>query len=135
MIPVLKTLTCYAQNTHITKMYSEIQEAMKAAGEDNSVVVTVLTGAGDYYCSGNDLSNFATIPPEGPKVLAAQGKKVLLLVPTLIIWVVLSSFVASQQSLCIRFYSLSKATCSSCEWTSSWPVGDFARTLRLCLCV
>ncbi|KAL5467667.1 hypothetical protein EMCRGX_G031930 [Ephydatia muelleri] len=60
------------------QMYSEIQEAMKAAGEDKSVVVTVLTGAGDYYCSGNDLSNFATIPPEGPKALAAQGKKVLL---------------------------------------------------------
>lgn len=60
------------------QMYSEIQEAMKAAGEDRSVVVTVLTGAGDYYCSGNDLSNFATIPPEGPKALAAQGKKVLL---------------------------------------------------------
>ena len=74
---------------------------MKAAGEDKSVVVTVLTGAGDYYCSGNDLSNFATIPPEGPKALAAQGKKVLLLVPTLIIWVVLSAFCCfSTEPLC-----------------------------------
>ena len=59
-------------------MYTEVQHALQAAGEDNSVVVTVITGAGDYYCSGNDLSNFTQIPPEGPEKLAAQAKEILL---------------------------------------------------------
>ena len=60
-------------------MYSEIKTALKEAGEDDNVVITMLTGAGSYYCSGNDLSNFATIPPEGPKKLAAEGKEILRL--------------------------------------------------------
>ena len=58
-------------------MYSEIQDALRVAGSDNSVVVTMITGAGDYYCSGNDLSNFAQIPPEGPQKLAAQARDIL----------------------------------------------------------
>ena len=59
-------------------MYSEVQHALQAAGTDNSVTVTVITGAGDYYCSGNDLGNFTQIPPEGPEKLAAQAKQILL---------------------------------------------------------
>ena len=59
-------------------MYGEIQQALEDAGRDGSVAVTVITGAGDYYCSGNDLSNFATIPPEGPQKLAAEGRQTLL---------------------------------------------------------
>lgn len=47
------------------------------AGDDSSVVVTVITGAGDYYCSGNDLSNFMNIPPEGPEKLAREAKGIL----------------------------------------------------------
>ena len=47
------------------------------AGDNNSVVVAMITGEGDYYCSGNDLSNFANIPPEGPKKLAADAKEIL----------------------------------------------------------
>ena len=62
----------------VLQMYKEVQHALLAAGEDDSVVVTVITGAGDYYCSGNDLSNFAQIPPEGPQKLAAEAKKILL---------------------------------------------------------
>ena len=58
-------------------MYSEIQDALKVAGQDDRVVVAVLTGAGDYYCSGNDLSNFTQIPPEGPQKLAAEAKGIL----------------------------------------------------------
>ena len=58
-------------------MYTEIETALKEAGNDKNVVVTMLTGAGNYYCSGNDLSNFATIPPEGPQKLAAEGKEIL----------------------------------------------------------
>lgn len=59
-------------------MYSEIQDALKAAGQDSSVVLAAITGAGDYYCSGNDLTNFVNIPPEGPAKLAAQARSILL---------------------------------------------------------
>ena len=59
-------------------MYQEVQHALRTAGEDGSVVVAVITGAGDYYCSGNDLSNFMQIPPEGPAKFAAEAKKILL---------------------------------------------------------
>ena len=59
-------------------MYKEVQHALEEAGQDSSVVVTVLTGAGNYYCSGNDLSNFTQIPPEGPEKLAAEAKDILL---------------------------------------------------------
>ena len=61
----------------VLQMYKEVQHALREAGEEDSVVVTVITGAGDYYCSGNDLSNFAQIPPEGPQKLAAEAKKIL----------------------------------------------------------
>ena len=58
-------------------MYGEIQEALERAGEDESVVCAVVTGAGDYYCSGNDFSNFTQIPPEGPQKMAAEAKDIL----------------------------------------------------------
>ena len=58
-------------------MYGEVERALLAAGEDDRVVCTVLTGAGDYYCSGNDLSNFTQIPPEGPQKMAADAKETL----------------------------------------------------------
>ena len=59
------------------QMYSEWQRALTEAGEDDSVVVAMITGAGDYYCSGNDLSNFMNIPPEGPEKMAAEAKGIL----------------------------------------------------------
>ncbi len=58
-------------------MYSEVQHALEEAAKIDSIVVAMLTGAGNYYCSGNDLSNFTNIPPEGPQKLAAQAKEVL----------------------------------------------------------
>ena len=54
-------------------MYRELQKALEAAAEDERVVCAVLTGAGDYYCSGNDLSNFTQIPPEGHQKMAAEA--------------------------------------------------------------
>ena len=59
-------------------MYREIISALQQAGQDDSVV-TLLTGAGEYFCSGNDLNNFLNIPPEGPEKLAADGKELLRL--------------------------------------------------------
>ena len=58
-------------------MYREVQAALQVAGQDDSVVCAVLTGAGDYYCSGNDLSNFTQIPPEGPQKMAEEAKGIL----------------------------------------------------------
>ncbi|XP_008051551.1 enoyl-CoA delta isomerase 2, mitochondrial isoform X2 [Carlito syrichta] len=52
------------KNAINTKMYDEIMRALKAASKDDSSL-TVLTGNGDYYSSGNDLTNFTDIPPGG----------------------------------------------------------------------
>lgn len=40
-------------------MYKGIISALEASNKDKSTSVTVITGAGDFFCSGNDLSNFA----------------------------------------------------------------------------
>lgn len=40
-------------------MYHGIIEALEASNKDKSTSITVVTGTGDYFCSGNDLSNFA----------------------------------------------------------------------------
>ncbi|XP_034250767.1 enoyl-CoA delta isomerase 2, mitochondrial-like [Thrips palmi] len=39
-------------------MYREIPEALLDGALNNDVVVTVITGSGSYYCSGNDLSGY-----------------------------------------------------------------------------
>ncbi|XP_053252301.1 enoyl-CoA delta isomerase 2-like [Podarcis raffonei] len=44
--------------TKIQQMYGEIMRALEEAAKDDSTL-TVITGRGDYYCSGNDLNNFA----------------------------------------------------------------------------
>ncbi|XP_048755262.1 enoyl-CoA delta isomerase 2-like [Ostrea edulis] len=59
------------------EMYDEWVAALKEAAEDRSVVVTVVTGAGDFYCSGNDLGNFMNIPPDGVKAMAENGGVIL----------------------------------------------------------
>lgn len=52
------------KNAICTQMYYEIMLALKTASKDDSAI-TVLTGNGDYYCSGNDLTNFTDIPAGG----------------------------------------------------------------------
>ncbi|KXJ24222.1 enoyl-CoA delta isomerase 2, mitochondrial [Exaiptasia diaphana] len=59
------------------EMYEEWISALEEGAQDKSCVVTLITGAGDYYCSGNDLGNFAQIPPEGPEKMARDGRNVL----------------------------------------------------------
>ncbi|XP_047502212.1 enoyl-CoA delta isomerase 2-like [Penaeus chinensis] len=51
-------------NAITVEMYEEWIAALKEAADDPATVITVTTGAGNYYCSGNDLSNFANISPE-----------------------------------------------------------------------
>ena len=56
------------------QMYDDIRTALDQAAKDPSVRVAVTTGTGDYYCSGNDLSNFTNIPADGPEKMAEEGR-------------------------------------------------------------
>ena len=58
-------------------MYSFIRDKLNEAANDNDVRVFVLTGAGNFYSSGNDLANFTNMPPEGPQKLAADSRILL----------------------------------------------------------
>ncbi|XP_029446435.1 enoyl-CoA delta isomerase 2, mitochondrial isoform X1 [Rhinatrema bivittatum] len=64
------------KNAITTQMYNEIMQALEEAGKDDSVI-TVFTGSGDYYCSGNDLNNFMNIPPSGKEKMAEDSAVML----------------------------------------------------------
>ncbi|XP_066233034.1 enoyl-CoA delta isomerase 2 isoform X2 [Saccopteryx leptura] len=64
------------KNAINTQMYQEIILALKAASKDDSTII-VMTGNGDYYCSGNDLTNFTDIPPGGVEEKAKVGAMML----------------------------------------------------------
>ncbi|KAG7223006.1 hypothetical protein INR49_029228 [Caranx melampygus] len=56
-------------------MYSELIAALEQAAKDDSVI-TVFTGAGDFYCSGNDLTNFQ-LKDGGVEDMARRGGELL----------------------------------------------------------
>ncbi|XP_072235032.1 enoyl-CoA delta isomerase 2 isoform X3 [Leuresthes tenuis] len=64
------------KNAITTEMYNEIIAALEQAAKDDSVI-TVFTGAGDFYCSGNDLTNFTKIPEGGVEAMAKSGGELL----------------------------------------------------------
>ncbi|XP_062848116.1 enoyl-CoA delta isomerase 2, mitochondrial [Trichomycterus rosablanca] len=64
------------KNAITVEMYNELMEALALAGKDNSVI-TVLTGSGDFYCSGNDLNNFTKIPEGGIEKMAKDAGELL----------------------------------------------------------
>ncbi|XP_075682790.1 enoyl-CoA delta isomerase 2-like [Rhinoderma darwinii] len=64
------------KNAITLQMYEEIGLALDEAAKDDSVI-TVLTGYGDYFCSGNDLNNFTSIPPEGKEKMARDSAVIL----------------------------------------------------------
>uniref|UniRef100_A0A672YQZ0 ACB domain-containing protein n=1 Tax=Sphaeramia orbicularis TaxID=375764 RepID=A0A672YQZ0_9TELE len=64
------------KNAITTEMYNEIIAALEQAAKDDCVL-TVFTGAGDFYCSGNDLTNFTKIPEGGVELMAKQGGELL----------------------------------------------------------
>ncbi|XP_034039611.1 enoyl-CoA delta isomerase 2, mitochondrial [Thalassophryne amazonica] len=64
------------KNAITTEMYSEIINALEQAARDDSVL-TVFTGAGDFYCSGNDLTNFTKIPEGGVEKMAREAGALL----------------------------------------------------------
>jgi len=58
-------------------MYEELGKALNEGAEDDSVVLAVMTGAGDFYCSGNDLGNFMNITPDQMAEHAVKGGDIL----------------------------------------------------------
>ncbi|NXH58432.1 ECI2 isomerase, partial [Rhabdornis inornatus] len=58
------------------QMYREIIKALEEAGKNDSTVA-VITGNGDYYCSGNDLNNFTNIQPGEMEKMAKDGAVLL----------------------------------------------------------
>ncbi|KAK7505696.1 hypothetical protein BaRGS_00002967 [Batillaria attramentaria] len=63
------------KNALTWQMYNDIGTALGEAAQDKDVSVAVVTGSGDYYCSGNDLSNFTQVKPDeiGKMALTARG--------------------------------------------------------------
>ncbi|XP_063062498.1 enoyl-CoA delta isomerase 2, mitochondrial isoform X2 [Engraulis encrasicolus] len=64
------------KNAITVEMYNEIIKALEQAAKDDSVI-TVFTGSGDYYCSGNDLTNFTKIPEGGMEQMAKDAGELL----------------------------------------------------------
>ncbi|NWW75666.1 ECI2 isomerase, partial [Climacteris rufus] len=58
------------------QMYREIIKALEEAGKNDSTIA-VITGNGDYYSSGNDLSNFTNIQPGEMDKMAKDGAVLL----------------------------------------------------------
>ncbi|XP_019897127.1 enoyl-CoA delta isomerase 2, mitochondrial isoform X2 [Esox lucius] len=64
------------KNAITVEMYNEIIKALEQAGKDESVI-TVITGSGDFFCSGNDLTNFTKIPEGGISKMAKDAGELL----------------------------------------------------------
>ncbi|XP_041455036.1 enoyl-CoA delta isomerase 2-like isoform X1 [Lytechinus variegatus] len=65
------------KNAITTEMYSEWATALDTAGADDSVVLALITGAGDFYSSGNDLNNFMKIDPSVLYEESVKGSNLL----------------------------------------------------------
>lgn len=59
-------------------MYNELIEALTEAENDPNILMVCITGAGDYYCSGNDLTNFSTPAAMSDIKKAAKDGGILL---------------------------------------------------------
>lgn len=57
-------------------MYRGILESLKEANDDPNTKVIVMTGTGNYYCSGNDLANFMNVTD--PEKMAKDGRDLLM---------------------------------------------------------
>jgi len=67
------------KNALTVETYHEIEAALKEAESDDSAAVAVITGAGDFYSSGNDLSNFMrNLDPAALPKMAKDGRDLLL---------------------------------------------------------
>eukprot|EP01114_Cavostelium_apophysatum_P012978 TRINITY_DN3046_c0_g1_i1.p1 TRINITY_DN3046_c0_g1~~TRINITY_DN3046_c0_g1_i1.p1 ORF type:complete len:283 (+),score=62.14 TRINITY_DN3046_c0_g1_i1:29-850(+) len=59
-------------------LYNEIVEALNYAKQNPNIKAVVLTGKGDYYSSGNDLSAFTTVDPSNAEKMLKEAEEVLL---------------------------------------------------------
>ncbi|KAL7058194.1 hypothetical protein AAHC03_016638 [Spirometra sp. Aus1] len=60
-------------------MYETWTSMLNKAAEDSNVKMVVITGTGDYFCSGNDLSNFSEASKPGADLqkMVDAGKQVM----------------------------------------------------------
>ncbi|KAK6736133.1 hypothetical protein RB195_019045 [Necator americanus] len=65
-------------NALTLSMYNGIIAALEASNKDNSTSVTVMTGTGDFFCSGNDLSNFAKAASASKDEVKAMAEEAAL---------------------------------------------------------
>jgi Delta3-Delta2-enoyl-CoA isomerase len=63
------------KNAFSKLMYREVERAIRTASADTAVTVIMLIGVGDYYSSGNDLSNFSEL--KHPLTIAKEAREVL----------------------------------------------------------
>jgi Delta3-Delta2-enoyl-CoA isomerase len=63
------------KNAFSKLMYREVERAIRSASADTAVTVIMLIGVGDYYSSGNDLSNFSEL--KHPLTIAKEAREVL----------------------------------------------------------
>lgn len=59
-------------NSLTNEMYRSITDALTEANSDDSTKIVVMTGTGDYFCSGNDLGNLTNVTDV--KAAADAGK-------------------------------------------------------------
>ncbi len=52
-----------------------ITKALQDANNDDDIHIVVITGSGDFFCSGNDLGNFMNVTD--PQAMAKAGRVVL----------------------------------------------------------
>jgi Delta3-Delta2-enoyl-CoA isomerase len=66
------------KNAINTEMYLELREALSEADSNSNILFVCITGAGDFYCSGNDLSNFSkNMGEKSIQELAKEGRDFL----------------------------------------------------------
>ena len=60
-------------------MYKDFTHALNTASSDSTVKAALITGAGKYYSSGNDITNFtkALGPDTTPQQVAAESRALL----------------------------------------------------------
>ena len=63
------------KNAFSKLMYKELEKAIRTASKNEAIKVIMLTGNGDYYSSGNDLSNFSEM--KHPLTIAKEAREVL----------------------------------------------------------
>lgn len=62
------------------KMYRGVTLALQEAAQDPSTHITALTGTGDYYSSGNDLSSMTAMTVGEEEGIMAEIKKAATLI-------------------------------------------------------